>query len=75
MQAKVFINGCACGAKARQVALVRSKYPNVKVYNTKYSYDLKQQHVNYLENAGMGVLYQSIVVEDGVTTLLSEWKP
>lgn len=77
MSPKVYVYGCAsCGRTAVALARVRKKYPDVQVINTKYSKDDLYDHTRLLTDSGIGVSqFHSIIKEEGVVTLLSEWKP
>lgn len=73
--AKIYIHGCNCGGLAVQTARVKKFYPDLEVVNTRADKTRLIEHLEIQKNAGMPGSPVNILVEDGVVTLLNEWKP
>ena len=65
---------CKCGATSVRLARLKAAHPELEVTVTKHNKELRAEHLRVLANAGMETgAMPDVVVNKGVTVLLSEW--
>ena len=70
---KAYIS-CKCGATNVRLARLKAAHPELEVLVTKHNKELRAEHLQVLVNAGMETgAMPDVVVNKGVTVLLSEW--
>ena len=70
---KAYIS-CKCGATSVRLARLKAAHPELEVIVTKHNKELRAEHLRVLVNAGMDTgAMPDVVVDGGVTILLSEW--
>ena len=65
---------CRCGRTSIRLARLKAEHPELQVIVTKYNKALRAEHLQILANAGMDTgAMPDVVVDGGVSILLSEW--